>query len=248
MTLAEDYLRQFAWRAWPTIFDALPRLHGKTVLDLGCGVGDQAAELARRGARVIAIDANEELLRAARERQQGDIDFRLCDLRALPRVGPVDGLWSSFTAAYFPKLDQTLRGWARNLGPNAWLSLTEVDDLFGHEPLSEATRSLLTAYARDSLAAGRYDFHMGGKLRGILEVAGFSVERVLVLPDRELAFNGPAEPAVLQAWRTRLSRMKLLQDFCGSRFAALRDELLACLALPEHRSKARVVACIARAP
>ena len=50
MSLSDDYSRQFAWRSWATILDALPPLAGQTVLDLGCAVGDQAAELVARGA------------------------------------------------------------------------------------------------------------------------------------------------------------------------------------------------------
>ncbi|NCY22073.1 class I SAM-dependent methyltransferase, partial [bacterium] len=38
------------------------------VLDLGCGTGDNAIELARRGYRVVGLDAVEEALRRAREK------------------------------------------------------------------------------------------------------------------------------------------------------------------------------------
>jgi ubiquinone/menaquinone biosynthesis C-methylase UbiE len=69
------------WRAWSTIFDALPPLRGQTVLDLGCGVGDQAAELVARGARVIGVDMNDELLRTARSRRLENSEFRKGDLR-----------------------------------------------------------------------------------------------------------------------------------------------------------------------
>ena len=46
-SLAEEYARQRAWRPWAGIFEALPPLAGRTVLDLGCGPGDVAAELVR---------------------------------------------------------------------------------------------------------------------------------------------------------------------------------------------------------
>jgi 2-polyprenyl-3-methyl-5-hydroxy-6-metoxy-1,4-benzoquinol methylase len=66
VSLASEYKRQFVWRDWPTVFDALPSLHGQLVLDLGCAVGDLAGELVARGARVIGVDLNEELLQEAR--------------------------------------------------------------------------------------------------------------------------------------------------------------------------------------
>jgi hypothetical protein len=59
MTLASEYYRQFRYRHWRSILDALPPLAGKIVLDLGCGVGDLAAEFVGRGARVIGVDNNE---------------------------------------------------------------------------------------------------------------------------------------------------------------------------------------------
>jgi hypothetical protein len=42
--------------------------------------------------------------------------------------------------------------------------------------------------------------------------------------------------------------MKLLRDFCGAEFDEIRDDLLDCLARPEHRARARVVCVIARGP
>jgi trans-aconitate methyltransferase len=84
-TLAEEYERQRAWRPWGRIFEALPPFAGRTVLDLGCGPGDLAAELVARGARVIGFDANEELVRAARARGLAGARFELADMRALPR-------------------------------------------------------------------------------------------------------------------------------------------------------------------
>ncbi len=246
MSLAREYRQQFAWRAWPEILAALPPVRGRTVLDLGCGVGDLAAELVARGARVIGVDANEELLREARARSLANAEFHRADLRALPELdAPADGAWCSFAAAYFPDLAATLAGWTRALAPQGWIALVEIDDFFGHEPLGAGTRARLAAYARDALAAGRYDFHMGRKLRAHVERAGLHVAREWTVEDRELAFAGPADPEVLRAWRARLERMQLLREACGAEFEALREEFLACLSRADHRSTARVVCCLA---
>ena len=74
---------------------------------------------------------------------------------------------------------------------------------FAHEPVSHATRTLLDDYARDSPAAGRYDFAMGRRLPGELERAGFRIESSFTVEDRELSFQGPAAPGVIDAWRSR---------------------------------------------
>jgi SAM-dependent methyltransferase len=246
MSLADEYRRQYAWRPWAAILDALPPLRGTTVMDLGCAVGDQTAALAARGARVIGFDASEELVGAARARELDGVEFRVADLRRLGDPGvKADGIWCSFAAAYFPDLPDLLVAWATHLRPGGWIALTEIDDLFGHRPLGGRTQSLLADYARDALRAGRYDFHMGRKLAGHLEQAGFAVTKLLDLEDRELAFRGAAAPDVLDAWRARFDRMALLRDFCGVEFEEVRDDFLRCLARSDHRSDARFVCCIA---
>jgi SAM-dependent methyltransferase len=209
-------------------------------------VGDQAAELAARGARVLGFDANEELLLAARATGLAQAEFRQADLRALAGLElEADGIWCSFTAAYFPELPAVLRSWGRLLRPGGWIALTEVDDLFGHGPLGARSRALLEGYAREALRAGRYDFHMGHKLARHLEDSGFQVAKCLTLEDRELAFSGPADPGVVAAWRARFDRMQLLRAFCGPEFEAVRDEFLGSLARPDHQSTARVCCCLA---
>src|SRR3954468_24098531 len=49
--------------------DLLGNLQGKTVIDFGCGDGEEAVEIANRGARrVIGVDLNLECLERARRR------------------------------------------------------------------------------------------------------------------------------------------------------------------------------------
>jgi SAM-dependent methyltransferase len=249
MSLAEEYRRQRAWRSWPQILETLPLRAGGIVLDLGCGPGDLARELVERGARVIGYDASEELLSAARSLGLPNAEFRVADLRALPETTPcAEGIWCSFAAAYFVDFAPVLRRWVDFLAPGGWMALVEIDDLFAHEPVQARTRELLAAYAEDSLGAERYDFRMGRRLAGEVERAGLVVERAFTVPDRELAFDGAAEPAVLAAWRLRFERMGLLRTFCGAEHAALCADFLACLARPDHRSLCTLRVVIARRP
>jgi ubiquinone/menaquinone biosynthesis C-methylase UbiE len=248
--IVEVYRNQFRWRDWQTAFDAVPLEQGQTVLDLGCGVGALAEALLARGAgRVVGVDGNQELLDAARARGLPGLELHRADLAALPDFSvTADGFWCSFTAAYFPDLTRALRSWARALRPGGWIAITEVDDLFGHAPLAPSTVDLLSGYAREALSAGRYDFHMGRNLRSHLERAGFAVISELVLADRELAADGSVSREVLEAWRLRLSRMKLLQAFCGDRYEELESDFLGCLSRADHRATARVMSLVALSP
>ena len=247
--LSDEYARQRAWRSWPAVLDALPSLENATVLDLGCAIGDQAAELADRGARVIGIDGNAELLDVARSRGIVNAEFREADLRNLgePDVR-VDGIWCSFTAAYFPDLPTVLRDWSRWMKPGAWIALTEIDDFFGHEPVPVSAAAVLADYAVESLQSGRYDFHMGRKLSGHLASAGFAVTAAFTVADVEFSLDGTVDSDVHEAWQRRFDRMKLLRDFGGSEFETIRGAFLSALAQRDHRSKCRVHCCIAALP
>jgi SAM-dependent methyltransferase len=246
MNPVEEYERQAAWRDWSRVFEALPSLEGRTVVDIGCATGAVAAALVARGARVIGLDTNDEFLAKARSRGLARAEFRHCDAGAMPALGvAADGLWSSFSAAYFTDLPAAIRGWAHGLRPGGWIALTEVDDLLGQEPVRPRTRELLDLYARDALADRRYDFHMGSKLQRHVVAAGFTVARAFALADPELAFDGPARPEVVDAWRQRLDRMKLLHAFCGAQYDEVRDDFIACLSRSDHRSTAAVRCCVA---
>lgn len=228
--------------------DALPDLRGQKILDLGCGAGDQAALLTERGGRVVGIDMIAELLDAAGSRQLPGARFIQADLRVLPDAdslgAPFDGLWSSFTAAYFVDLSPVLKSWASYVRPGGWIALTEIDDFFGHEPLAPRTCELLTSYASESRAASRYDFHMGRKLNKMMGDCGIQVVSEFDLTDAELAFDGRALPEVQEAWKMRLEWMTMLKAHCGPEFDAVRDDLLACLERSDHRSICRVKFCV----
>jgi len=68
-------------------------LAGVRVLDAGCGTGALAAEAARRGAEVVAIDISARLVEVASERLPpglaGSVDFRVGDMRD-PALGAFD--------------------------------------------------------------------------------------------------------------------------------------------------------------
>jgi SAM-dependent methyltransferase len=246
MDLVAEYARQYDWRSWPQAYELLPPLTGARVLDLGCGIGDQSRDLAALGAHVVGIDADESLLAAARARSIPGARFEVGDIRAPTIQGPFDGIWATFAAAYCPQLPPVLSRWRSLLRPGGWIALTEVSALLDHDPLPHDTRALLTTFAREAREAGGYDFGMGMRLAGHLSTAGFEVVAHRVLADRELSFHGAADADVLQAWGSRLVRMRALQERARQAGISLEQDLLACLASPGHTTRCSVHFCIAR--
>jgi SAM-dependent methyltransferase len=69
---------------------------GALVLDLGCGAGRHALELARRGYRVVGVDYSHTFVRlaaAAAEQERLSACFVRADLRALPFTGYFDAAY-----------------------------------------------------------------------------------------------------------------------------------------------------------
>ena len=244
MSLVEEYRSQLPWRDWSRALSLCPIALGQEVLDIGCGVGDLSALLAVRGLRVTGIDRNPELLAVARKHAPS-VHFEQQDLNQLTLSHRFDGLWCSFTAAYFVEFTTTLAQWCRFLKPVAWVCLVEIDDLLGHEPRSDATRRDVERFYQDSLEKKRYDFCAGRRLAIALEAQGFHVT-ASSLVDRELAFDGPAAPEILEAWRARLSRMQGLKRFFGSDTARFSDDFISTLRSPQHRALCKVVCCVGR--
>lgn len=244
MSLIEEYRSQFPWRDWGRALTLCPITAGQQILDLGCGPGDLAAMLAARGAAVTGIDRDPELLAAART-SVPNMHFEQQDLSQLMLPTRFDGIWCSFTAAYFVDFTTTFARWCRFLKPSAWVCLIEIDDLLGHEPRSAAARDSIERFYRDAFQKKRYDFRAGQRLAATLETQGFRVTTT-ELADRELALDGPVSPEVLTAWRARLSRMGGLENFLGSDFADFTDSFISALESPQHRALCKVVCCVGR--
>ena len=246
VNIIDQYSRQYQWRCWDAVFKKLPDLNGQQVLDMGCAIGDQSADLAARGARVLGIDNNEPFIKHASARKIPGAEFRVADIGNFddPRL-EVDGIWSSFTVAYFPRLAETIAAWSSHLRPGGWIALIDIDDLFAHEPLPPRTTELLHQFADHAFSSSKYDFQIGRKLADVLRRCQLNVIDSFAIPDQELSFNGAATSELIEAWSNRLNRMQALQRFCGEEFERVRDDFLHCLGRDDHLCAASVRCCIA---
>lgn len=101
---------------------------GGRLLDVPCGQGRHALELARRGWRVTGVDLSPTMLRLARAAAQAGpetaarLEWVAADLEELPELGSFDGaycLGNSFGYLEAPRMLRFLRRLAASLKPGA---------------------------------------------------------------------------------------------------------------------------------
>jgi len=249
MKLSDEYKNQNIWRNWPVYLEKVPISSGDTVLDLGCGIGYVTKLLAGVASQVIGIDSNVALLEEAKSiNNAGNIMYINGDLRSINKqdLPLADGVWTSFTPAYFPDFAPILRQWLALLKPTGWIAIVEIDDLFAHHPLSNSTREVLAAYYDRQRKAGFYDFEMGSKLKNFFLAEQLVITHEENMVDREFSFHGPADNQILLAWETRLNRLLSLQSLFKDTYPEFKNEFLSCLTDTEHISKTQVKFIVAR--
>jgi len=78
---------------------------GARLLDLGCGGGRDAGDLAQRGHCMVGVDRTSALLSAGR-RRYGSLPLVRADFRDLPfQAMSFDGLWAAASLMHLPKSD-----------------------------------------------------------------------------------------------------------------------------------------------
>jgi demethylmenaquinone methyltransferase / 2-methoxy-6-polyprenyl-1,4-benzoquinol methylase len=117
---------------------------GDRILDLGCGTGDLAAALARRGARVTGVDISAGMLAAARSRGLPGVDLVCGSAFRLPfRHGAFAGVASAFVLRNLDDLAGAFRELARVTRAGGELALVDIT-----APPSAAIRRGFDAYFR----------------------------------------------------------------------------------------------------
>lgn len=121
----------FEWPAFQRLLP--PSLHGKRVLDLGCGWGYLARELRARGAReVVGIDVSERMLREARARTPDPaISYRRAELEQFEPGGTeYDLVVSTLALHYVADYAGVVRGVAACLVPGGRFAFSVEHPIF----------------------------------------------------------------------------------------------------------------------
>lgn len=150
-----------------------------TCLDVGCGLGNTTALLARSlpdPERVVGVDADPELLASAREAAswEGEVEFRDADAADLPFADDAfDVVFGRFLLAHVPRPEEVVREYRRVARDGGLVLVQEPDfqSLAIYPPSPGHERSI-------EVAGQLFDIHVGRKCWHLLRDAGVDDLRV----------------------------------------------------------------------
>jgi SAM-dependent methyltransferase len=188
------------------VLDAARPQPGEAVVDVGCGCGATALELAGRvapGGRVVGVDISEPMLAVARERTQlgTNAKFVLADASTHDFGASVfDLMFSRFGVMFFDRPARAFANLRRSLRLGGRLTFVcwrpLADNPWFSVPL-EAARTVVSAPpASDPDAPGPLAFADPDRVRRILAEAGFAHVQIDAL-DAMLPLGEPASAAAV---------------------------------------------------
>lgn len=155
------------------LFELLDPIAGKTILDVGCGDGELAAELARRGAVVTGVDADPAIIAAARRRAGIEhVELRLIEAKAeaLPfEDASFDRILAVATLCFVPDAARAANEMTRVLKPGGRLVIGEL----GRWSLWAAYRRVRGWFGHPTWRVAR--FWSATELRKLVEAAGLDL-------------------------------------------------------------------------
>jgi SAM-dependent methyltransferase len=148
---------------------------GARLLDLGCGDGQDAGDLSRRGYQVVGVDRTSAFLSTGRRRYRS-LPLVRADLRSLPfQAMSFDGLWAAASLMHFPKPEarRILADLCRLIRPGGLFAAT----------VTYGTKSCLVT---DGWVPGRYFARWKkDELARAVRGAGWTILEVNVVTNRE---------------------------------------------------------------
>jgi len=148
------------------------------ILDLGCGDGVHALEIAQTGAQVVGVDVSQDMLARARER---GVDAREMDGHALTFEREFNAVFSNAALHWMARPEQVIAGVGRALKPGGRF----VAEFGGHGNIAAiitALRAIAKIRGADPALAGPWFFPTAEDYAKLLEEGGFEVVRIELVP------------------------------------------------------------------
>ena len=172
-----DNARFVADLGLPVVELLAPRI-GERILDLGCGDGALTERIAALGPHVVGIDASPELVDAARAR---GLDVALGDAHELGFEAEFDAVFSNAALHWMLRPDAVVLGVVHALRPGGRF-VGEMGGFGNVAAISLAMRTVLLEAGVDGLAIRPWYFPSPREYRRLLEVCGFQVDMIELIP------------------------------------------------------------------
>lgn len=170
------------------LFRRRPYPPGATVLDVGCGFGDTAQQIAKQvgaGGSVVGVDCARNFIDAATEEAKqakaSNVSFLVADVQADDLGGPYDYVFSRFGTMFFNLPVPALRNMRRALVPGGELTMIvwrrREDNAWIHDA-EERVKEIVPVVSHeetDQVHCGPGPFSMAGAdmVSDMLRIAGF---------------------------------------------------------------------------
>lgn len=149
---------------------------GEDILDVGCGTGQLAAQIATSGAEVFGIDASLEMITAAKANHPA-IGFEVVDATKLPYKELFDAIFSNATFHWIENQTALIEGLFNSLKPGGRL----VAEFGGKRNVKSITDAITTAAKNlglaDKVINNFWYFPSIAIYSSLLEKQGFEVEQ-----------------------------------------------------------------------
>ena len=181
-TLATAASRRAWIESWPSVADGL-------VIDLGCGPGIMAQEIATlKSCRVVGYDRDAVILDMAQSLnhlldQGAAVRFRVADVLEEEGNGEANAVVSRFVTQYIPDLSRFFRQVKTHVAPGGFVAIEDVDDgyLIEYPEPPSAWKAAVGAFQRYQQGPGG-DRFVGRKLAEAGVQAGLRLVGVALNP------------------------------------------------------------------
>jgi trans-aconitate 2-methyltransferase len=115
-----DTRHDFVWKYGADVVSLLDPRAGERILDLGCGTGHLASQIAESGAEVTGVDRSADMVAAARKAYP-NLKFEISDARSLSFHEEFDAVFSNATLHWVHEQELVLQGVWNSLRPGGRL-------------------------------------------------------------------------------------------------------------------------------
>ncbi|MBV6632895.1 MAG: methyltransferase domain-containing protein [Alphaproteobacteria bacterium] len=189
---AEAYARhaRFVTDLGEPVFDLLSPVEGETIIDLGCGDGVLTQRIAEKGAKVIGVDADPDMVAAADEL---GLDARVADATDFDLGITADAVFSNAALHWIKDADKVIERVKEHLKPGGRF-VAEFGGFGNIAAISTALRSTAIRWGLGPDCLPDWYFPTEDEYRELLEDAGFAVLHMQLHPRQTRVTAG------MEAW------------------------------------------------